>query len=125
MKPTQLSQSPSNNLMINKQLIIFQPVGLPLLIFCSHADLLPQAARLKHQQAARVRPGDHPIRREPGVAQEVELFHLGEAALLQGSLCITEQLEHSESTNAELCVVEGVEADLKRQGRKKKKSIPP
>lgn len=111
--------------LVNKQPVIFQPVWLPLLIFCSHADLLPQAARLKHHQAARVRPGDHPIRCEPGVTQEVEFFHLSETALLQGSLCVAEQLEHSKSTDAKLRVVEGVEADLNGQGPKKKeKSCP-
>lgn len=109
----------STDLLINKQPVTVQPVWLPLLIFCSHADLLPQAARLKHQQAAWVRPSDHPIRCEPGVTQEVELFHLGKAALLQRSLCVAEQLEHSKSTDAKLRVVKGVEADLNGQGRKK------
>lgn len=105
---------------MNKQSFISQPVGLPALVFCSHADLLPQAARLKHQQAARVRTGDHAIGRQPGVTQEADALHLGEAALLQGSLCVAEQLEHSRPTDAKLRVVKGVEADLHGQGQKKK-----
>lgn len=124
MNPIQDCQSPSLFLSIHNQPVIFQPVWLPLLIFCGHADLLPQAAGLKHQQAARVRPGDHPIRREPGVTQEVELFHLGEAALLQGSLGVAEQLEHPKPTDAKLRVVEGVEADLNGPGRKKSHFTP-
>lgn len=95
-----------------------------MLIFCGHADLLPQNPTLKHQQAAWVRAGDHPIGREPGVTQEVELFHLSEAALLQGPLCVAEQLKNSKSTRAELRVVERVEADLNRQGGGKKRVIP-
>lgn len=99
----------------------FWPVRLFLHSFRSRANLSSQVTRLKHQKPACVCPGDDTLPLHPGMTQEVDGLHLGEAALFQRSLCVAEQLEHTSPTHTQLCVVVRVEADLKGHQQNKTK----